>query len=107
MFSPASALARPVTVMGKFTLAAPLELLLSAETTVANALRKAVEGDRMLGGGGKDSCDGRYLHRLQLCVLGLLTTEVHLLQAVTHKSEFYSVYFRKSLDPKLKFGSFG
>lgn len=58
-------------------------------------------------GGVEDCCDGRYLHRLQLCVLGLLTAEVHLLQAVTHKSEFYSVYSRKSLDPKLKFGSFG
>lgn len=48
MLSPAGALARPVAVIGKFTLAAPLELLLSAETTVANALRKAAERDGML-----------------------------------------------------------
>lgn len=49
MFSPAGALARPVAVIGKFTLAAPLELLLSAEATVANAFRKAAEEDMMLG----------------------------------------------------------
>lgn len=43
MFGPASALARAVAVMGKLALAAPLELLLSAEATVANALGKAAE----------------------------------------------------------------
>lgn len=38
VFSPAGTLAGSVTVMSKFALAAPLELLLSAETAVANTL---------------------------------------------------------------------
>lgn len=63
VFSPAGTLASPVAVMGKFTLATPLELLLSAETTVANALCKAAERDGMTGD-GTEGCDGRYLSRL-------------------------------------------
>lgn len=41
MLGPAGTLTRPVAVMSEFALAALLERLLSAETTVANTLREA------------------------------------------------------------------
>lgn len=44
MLGPAGTLTRSVTVMGEFALAALLQLLLSAETTVANAFGEAAEG---------------------------------------------------------------
>lgn len=43
VLGPAGTLACSVTVMSKFALAALLELLLSAETTVANTLCEAAE----------------------------------------------------------------
>lgn len=98
MFSPAGTLASPVAVVGKFTLAAPLELLLSAETTVANALCKAVERDRMLE--GSDCCDGCYLNRLHSVCLAwkfIKQSQTHFAMRVPEKSP----------DPKLNFRSFG
>lgn len=46
VLGPAGTLTRPVTVMSKFALAALLELLLSAETAVANTLCEAAEENR-------------------------------------------------------------
>lgn len=46
VFSPACTLAGSVTVMSEFALATPLELLLSAETAVANTLCQAVDRRR-------------------------------------------------------------
>lgn len=45
MLGPAGTLTRSVAVVSEFALAALLELLLSAETTVANTLREAA-GER-------------------------------------------------------------
>ena len=56
MFGPAGTLARSVAIMGKFALAAPLQLVLSAETGVANALGQAAE-ERAVKKGGEVTMD--------------------------------------------------